>query len=189
MFQIYVWFSDHEWMRYYSQKARFEYSMECSIWYSDLSCFVHQNTDAVWFVFWWGSFVILNWPVKQVFLCPCSHLSPHCPPPNHSPLHVCLIPTGFFISISGGNGMRKMRMMTMITLFGVWSLVLGCKCPLCVLSLPLKHQPTLSSSKSVSIPAALLVIKELRPPGGSVYSVMNCCLLYHNTINCFELSK
>lgn len=145
--------------------------------YTSLVC----DSDEVTLLYW------TDWLSR--FSCHCySHLPPHCLPPSFTLTCFCLIPTGFFISISGGSGMRKMRMMTLITLFGVWSLVLGCKCPLCVLSLPLKHEPALSS-KSVSIPAALLVIKELWPPGGSVYSVMNSCLLYDNTINCFELSK
>lgn len=35
--------------------------------------------------------------------------------------------TGFSISTSGGSGMRKMKTMTLTTLFVVWSLVSGCE--------------------------------------------------------------
>lgn len=37
----------------------------------------------------------------------------------------------FSTSTSGGSGMRKTKMMTLTTLFVVWSLVSGCECTFC----------------------------------------------------------
>lgn len=81
--------------------------------------------------------------------------------------------------------MRKMRTMTLITLFGVWSLVLGCKCPLCVLSVPLKHDRITLNKSKCHPSSSVAAVKKLYPPGGSVYSVMSGSLC-DNTINCFE---
>ncbi len=126
-----------------------------------VSWFEYQKSDAngqlyaaLWF--WRGSSIIPNWPVKQVFpvtlplpLPPTLFFSSS---PSFTLARFCLIHTGFSTSISGGSGMKKMRTMTLITLFGVWSLGLGCKCPLCVRSLPQKHD-RITLNKSV-IPAA-----------------------------------